>query len=307
MADDRSVRTLVQELTRDRKNHALAGILSTHVFLWGALAALYVERTWPVAAAAFVVIGVMQYRLVMSCHEAVHKTLVFPLGLNEFFGVFHGALTGLNFIRYRRQHLDHHRAETLAVDPDGYIYAPILAAPAGWRRAVVWIAGVPAEILEKFRQKGLGSGEDPATARKARFHSLCMLAVQGVLFCGLTWAFGWYGYFALWLLPILIVPLFLNRTRIMIEHGYAHAGRGARVTDRAATRVETIDLTSYALESFVMAPYAFNFHGVHHTYPSVPHYHLHKVAADARYLESRPGMMVRASYATALRRVLFGH
>jgi fatty acid desaturase len=301
------MRALVQRLTRDRRNLALPGIVATHAALWGSLVALYFWPSWPAAVAAFLLVGVLQYRLVMSCHEAVHKTLVFPLALNEFLGVFHGALVGLNFIRYRRQHLHHHRAETMADDPDGYIYGPILAAAPGWRRVATWTLGVPAEILEKFKQKGLGAGnEDVSNARRARVHSLVMVGVNGALFIALTLAFGWYGYLALWLLPLLVLPLFLNRTRILVEHGYVHVRKGSRVLDRAAATVETIDLSSSASEAFVLAPYAFNFHGAHHRYPSVPHYNLAELASAEGYRVLHGANMVKASYVRALVDVLGG-
>jgi fatty acid desaturase len=301
------LRALVLQLTRDRRNQALPGIAATHVCLWGAFLALSAWPSWPLAATTFLIVGLMQYRLVMSCHEAVHKTLVFPLSLNEALGVFHGALVGLNFIRYRRQHLHHHRAENLAQDPDGYIYAPILAAAPGWRRAAVWLLGVPAEIIEKFKQKGLSlADDDPATVRRARLHSLCMAGVNGALFLALGLRFGWYAYPCLWLLPLFVIPLFLNRTRILVEHGHAHARSGLRLTDRGAAPVETVDLTSSRPEAFVVAPFAFNFHGAHHNYPSVPHYNLARLSCASEYLALHGRHVVKASYARALAEVLRG-
>ena len=36
----------------------------------------------------------------MSCHEAVHKTLLFPKWLNESVGLIHCSMVGINFTRY---------------------------------------------------------------------------------------------------------------------------------------------------------------------------------------------------------------
>ena len=79
-------------------------------------------------AFAFIGIGLMQYRIVIACHEAVHKTLLFPLWLNESVGSLQCALVGINLLWYRRQHLEHHAAQVLEHDTDAYIYEPILRA-----------------------------------------------------------------------------------------------------------------------------------------------------------------------------------
>ena len=64
--------------------------------------------------------GVLQYRVVISGHEAVHSTLAYPKPLNEALGVAGQSLVGVNFTAYRLQHLDHHRVRTRSDDPDGH-------------------------------------------------------------------------------------------------------------------------------------------------------------------------------------------
>ena len=81
------------------------------------------------------IIGLMQYRLVMSTHEAAHKKLLFQFWLNEFFGVFHSALVGISFFNYRKTHLEHHKnPQSIEEDIDSYIYRPLLEAKPGFRR-----------------------------------------------------------------------------------------------------------------------------------------------------------------------------
>src|SRR5262245_11334881 len=119
----------LRELHVDLRNAAVGGLLATYVPL---AAAFVLARHWPNAlcfAVAFAVVGCMQYRLFMSCHEAVHQRLLFPRGRNEAFGVFNAALVGLCFERYRRHHLAHHRAARVADDPDAAAYRTVLAAP----------------------------------------------------------------------------------------------------------------------------------------------------------------------------------
>merc|ERR1712167_172877 len=100
--------------------------------------------------------GIVQYYIVISGHEAVHSTLCYPKQLNDFFGVVGQAMVGVNFTAYRQQHLDHHRCRSYNDDPDGHIYTSVMFTPAGWKRWLTLIFGMFLEILIKIRQKGSG-------------------------------------------------------------------------------------------------------------------------------------------------------
>lgn len=293
----------LQILCRERRNRALSGIVVTHLLWIGAVLLTIFRPGAGTFALAFLLIGAMQYRIVLSCHEATHKTLLFPVWLNEWVGLIHSAMVGINFVRYRRQHMAHHCAKTIDADPDAYIYQPVLAAPAGLRRTVVMVFGCIGEIVEKVRQKGVGGEEPPHIARRAQRHSRAVIAMQILLLATFTLAFGWWGY-ALWLGPLLTVALFLNRVRIVIEHGVPHLDLLPEQVGDAG--LETIDVLTNPVERFFLAPYSFNYHYAHHTVPSVPHYNNERLS---RLLDDqhRPNTRrVRASYVRLLIRTLEG-
>src|SRR5687768_7282840 len=166
-------REALRALHADRRNRAAFPLLATYLLLAGAVAALVLKPGPLTFACVPLAIGVLQYRLVMACHEAVHRTLFFPAWLNEAAGILAGSLVGLHLARYRAQHLAHHEAPALRADPDAYIYEPVLRARPGARRAAVWFFGAVPELFEKFRQKSAGGGSLPL--------SLAILAAQGIL------------------------------------------------------------------------------------------------------------------------------
>lgn len=293
-------------LHRDQRNFAAPGLALTHL-AW--LAAMMWVAWLPSSLSilvAIVVIGVMQYRLVMSCHEAVHKTLLFPTWLNEIIGLLHASMVGVNFIRYRRQHDGHHRAHQVHDDPDGYIYEPVLRARPGWRRAAVWVGGAVVEIAEKFRQKGLAVNESPRDQRRARRHSAVIVAVQLALLIVLSWRIGWWAYPLLWLTPLLTVALFLNRTRVIIEHGWPYAAGLLDPDEVGDLDQMTIDVLTNPLERFILAPFCFNYHYAHHSIQTIPHYHNEQLSQLLEKQGGERSRRVRATYLGLLSNILWG-
>ena len=127
----------VQELREDKRNLPVALHVGSTVVILGA--ALVAMKLWPhpaVWAAAFVVIGFMQYRLVMAIHEATHKNLFFPAAVNEAMGKGLSGLLGMNFLLYRKSHLQHHKSpQKIGEDVDAPLYSPPLRVPPGLPRA----------------------------------------------------------------------------------------------------------------------------------------------------------------------------
>src|SRR5687768_2371294 len=107
MKSDVELRNQVALLRKDQRNaHAAVHVLATYLLIALNIWVLKAYPNWPTYIFTFFFLGFMQYRLVMSTHEAVHKTLFFPTSLNEFFGVFHSALVGISFFNYRKTHLE---------------------------------------------------------------------------------------------------------------------------------------------------------------------------------------------------------
>ena len=88
MQDQIEFRNRVAELRKRKSNVPPAlGVLSTFLFVGVGLWVLKNNFTWWLGGVVFVLIGFMQYRLVLASHEAVHKNLFHPLWLNEAAGL----------------------------------------------------------------------------------------------------------------------------------------------------------------------------------------------------------------------------
>jgi fatty acid desaturase len=292
------------QLHSDRRNIALLDIAATFAVM---IAVIYVLIRYPGPwsyVLAFVGIGLMQYRIVVACHEAVHKALLYPLWLNESVGSLHCALVGINLLWYRYQHLWHHAARNVGHDPDAYIYKPILQARPGLPRLAVWIFGTVTEAVEKLRQKGFTVSATLEADARARFYSLAILVVQAALLVLCALWLSWWYYFAFWLAPLLTIAIFMNRTRVLVEHGATHISDPENSALTMAP-MGAIDLSAGFFERFFIAPYMINHHFSHHRVPSIPY---HRISDLSRLLEERGELTAasrRPSYSQTLRQVLW--
>ena len=288
----------------DRRNLAIFDIAMTFSIIAGAVYALARHPGPWSYAFAFIFIGLMQYRIVIACHEAVHKALMFPLWLNESVGAMHCALVGINLLWYRRQHLMHHGARDVGHDTDAYIYEPILRARPGIARLAIWVFGTASEVIEKIRQKGFSLSSTIEAEGMARLYSIAIVVAQAALLVSCVFWLSWWYYFAFWLAPLLTIAIFVNRTRVLVEHGYVHVPRSDG-SSLAGRPTEAIDLSAGLLERFFIAPFMFNYHFTHHRVPSIPYY---KIPDLLRLLEQHGEVsrsVRRPSYAQALRHILW--
>src|SRR5437763_12507226 len=146
----------------NQKRHfpCLCGVISTFGFITLGVWSLKAFPLWAVGLPVFLLIGFMQYRLVLASLEAVHRNLFTPVWLNEAVGLFCASLVGVSLFNYRKAHLDHHKApQSIQDDIDGYIYRPLLKARPGWHRLFQLIAGNYLDILTKLRRKFSGDGD----------------------------------------------------------------------------------------------------------------------------------------------------
>ncbi len=296
----------LRELRQDKRNAALPGLVATYVGLFVLLLAP-LWGPWWLPLALIVPMGLLQYRVVLSGHEAVHKSLAVPESLNDSLGVCGQALVGVNFASYRVQHLDHHRATTPLEDPDGHIYGPIVAARPGLARASSWLFGTFWEIAVKIVQKGIGSvGTAPTVSKESRAasrrHTVYVILTQVVLLAWCTWVTGRItGYLELWILPLFGVAVLLNRTRIFVEHGVAILTAAPGGTGR----VPTVDMRVPAWERWIVAPWGFSWHCSHHLHMTVPQYNLQRLHELLR--EHRPAgyREIEGSYVSTVWRALW--
>lgn len=251
--------------------------------------------------------GWVQYYIVISGHEAVHKTLCPKKWMNEGIGIIGQAMIGVNFTAYRLQHIDHHRAPTFETDPDAHIYIGVMSKKPGLQRFIWLTFGTFIEILIKIRQKGVegyGTKRDikPEIQGAMKRDSLLVIGMQlcwmfigwSILDLNGLWphrlqevlsTFGTFGvvaqvgvelvlsYAVFWTVPLFCITVFLNRCRIVIEHGLALA-IVEDLDEFNGARIPTVEVRPNKIEQLVFSPFLFNYHSSHHSYMTVPFYHL---------------------------------
>ena len=312
LQNDIALRQEVATLRKEQRNaHGLAHIGATYALLIATFWCMKHYPLWWVYTLAWFMIGFMQYRLVMSTHEAVHKTLVFPTWLNEFFGVFHSALVGISFFNYRKTHLEHHKnPQSIDEDIDSYIYRPLLEAKPGLPRLFLLVFGVVQDIAMKLRRKLFGAKRrsDETVVKNPTplwQQMLPVLICQAGLIAFFSLYLEWWHYLVFWIPPVLLIALSLDRARTFLEHGYQYIFSNQTWESFKEAPQATIDVDTNAFERFFFAPYGFAYHQAHHTYLTVPFYNLPRLA---NLLESRDEQYfrrVKGSYVLILAKMIW--
>ena len=319
MKEQVEFRNKVAELRKRKSNlPSTLGVLSTFLFVGVGLGALKSYFTWWTGVAVFLLIGFMQYRLVLASHEAVHKNLFYPLWLNEAGGLFCASLVGVSLFNYRKAHLDHHKApQSIQDDIDGYIYRPLLKARPGWHRVFLLIAGNYLDILTKLRRKFFGDGdlegshgavgEERPSPVRVGMQLLPIIVVQFGMWALFTASLNWWSYFVWWLSPIFVLALQLDRTRTFLEHGYNYFFPGPPIENLAEAPQDTIDVATGPIERYLFAPYGFSYHQGHHAQLTVPFYNLRRLTALLEEYQPRYHRRIKGSYVGILFKMLWAH
>jgi fatty acid desaturase len=118
---------------------------------------------------------------------------------------------------------------------------------------------------------------------------------QAVVAGGLTLAFAWWVYPALWLAPLATATVLAHLLRSYAEHAVTETEM-----DRHDNRLITI--RSNRVERFFMSPYFMNYHAEHHLVPSVPAPRLRRLRERLADRDDLPPVLERSSYGQAIRR-----
>jgi fatty acid desaturase len=294
----------IQALRDDKRNLPVAlHVGSTFAILALALVAM---KVWPhpaVWVAAFVVIGFMQYRLVMAIHEATHKNLFFPAAVNEAFGKGLSGLLGMNFLLYRKSHLQHHKTpQKIGEDVDAPLYSPPLRVKPGLPRFFALLTGVVVslfrKVVRKFTTRAQFGSKTIETERD--WVQLALIGIgQAAVFALFATQFHWWAYFTHWLAPLVLIAQLLDEVRIFVEHGYWFF-QTADPAPMEDLEQATVDIEATFLESYLIAPFGFDTHLAHHTQFGVPFYNLRKLSKLLQ--EHEPGYLqpIRRSYLAVL-------
>ena len=279
--------------TRGLVAYNLAYVALAWIVAVGAIAVFWAFPHWYTFALAFVVVSSRQQALLNCEHEAVHRKLLPSLRLNNLVGTYLcAAAVGSPFGAAQARHLVHHRLLGTPDDPDRDLHS---GDDKRSRKGLVryflngLLGGYAGMIL-----MGPRSPEAAAKAGSARRDLLSLAVMQAAIAVGLTVAFAWWVYPALWLAPLATLTACCHLIRSFVEHAISDEEAGAH-----ANRLITI--RSSWLERALLSPYFMNYHAEHHLLPSVPAPRLRRLQRRLAERDDLPPLLVRPSYSGALR------
>lgn len=247
---------------------------------WGgtalAVAWVSIDPEWYLCAAAVLFIATRQNSLANLAHDAWHGLCFAPRRLNDTLASWlYSYPIGIPFFHDRERHLLHHRRVGHRDDPDWVNYTN--DGRHSRVRLVLFLVGrlfgsllvemAWSVLFQRRHRIALEMAETKAPSEFPRI-VLCQVFLAGLL----TLAVGWWGYLVLWLLPLATVTAFCNSLRAFVEH--------ADPKDEVAPETRLFDVSAGPLERLLISPCHFNYHALHHAFPSIPHYRL-PVAKDA--------------------------
>jgi fatty acid desaturase len=277
----------VRELSRLRPWRAVVDV----AWSWAAIVAAWLaadrlETPWAYALAALVV-GNRYYALYIIGHDGLHRRLFDSFRANDrFCDLFVlgpiGAVTRIN----NKNHLLHHQHLANPQDPDRHKHGCFNKATsfelAGYLSAVTSVARSVANVFAPGERAPVPDDE-PARSGAPR-HTVADLAIlllwQAALCAGLWALFGWWGYFAMWWLPVFLFTFSTDNFRAFVEHSHPES-------DARADEHRLITHLPNRLERALFAPMNMNFHAAHHLWPSIPYYNL--PAADRELRRATAG------------------
>ena len=209
--------------------------------------------------------GFTQNGLVVLMHEGSHYFFHRNRKANDVITDFLVCLPVFNTVEgYRRPHFEHHRHSGEEVDPYYEIYADYDGPMDVVRGLICDITGISAVRLGLTRYLLEGRGKDPDNPpSRGPWYALPGLLVMQSLIFLIMWQLtgSLVGYFFLWLLPLLTIPIAINRFRTIVEHYPGFMG----IRPNRTTLTGLIDY-------LCVAPYGYGHHHEHHLMPILPYH-----------------------------------
>lgn len=223
-----------------------------------------------------VVAGFTQNALGLLMHEGSHHFFHRNRGLNDLLANVLVCYPIFNTVQgYRREHFDHHRHSGEEIDPAYALYANYATQADVVKALAADLIGLTA-IRSFLRRYGGGVSRDSGESLRMVGATAQQVVVAGLLW----WLFGSpLAYLWLWLLPLITIPIAINRMRTIVEH---YPG----FDPLPANRTTLVGMVEY----FCIAPYGYSYHFEHHFAPNVPYYRL---AWAHGYLKDR-GIVLRS-------------
>lgn len=238
----------------------LASYSLTLVPLALAAAALAVSPG-PLSLVVFAVVaGFTQNALGLLMHEGSHHFFHRNKATNDLLANVLVCHPIFNTVQgYRREHFAHHRHSGEDEDPAYDLYASYATRTDVMKGLAADLTGLTA--LRSFLQRYTGEvrGEPGETGWMG------LALIEQAIVAGLLW---WltgspFAYPFLWLLPLITIPIAINRIRTIVEH---YPG----FDPLPANRTTLVGIVEY----FCIAPYGYSHHFEHHFAPTVPYYRL---------------------------------
>jgi fatty acid desaturase len=220
--------------------------------------------SWLVRWSAYIAVGYLWMSMVTFMHDATHFTLFRTRILNWVYGILCLLPIFATFVAFRHDHIEHHRHNRSARDPDAFTM--------GRRRVVDFIV---------FYAYALAGGVltflhfnfiYPFTSFGPRQWAIQIfeLALKGIVYwlvLDLAADHGVLGKaLSVWLWPVFFLSL-MNSMRFLSEHYGTHWGEGPL---RGTRTVISNGVNSFFWNNI-------NWHIGHHVYPSVPWYNLQEL------------------------------
>ncbi|MGE0821005.1 MAG: fatty acid desaturase [Candidatus Binatia bacterium] len=227
--------------------------------------------------------GYLWMSIVTFMHDCTHSVLFKARWKNWAFGIFSTLPIIISFVSFKEDHLEHHRYNRTAKDPDAFTMGQRRIGDFILFYAYILIGGILTIIqftfiypLQKFDRETMA------------IH-VAELLLRGVVYSTLLWWTAQLGVqgklLQVWLIPGYIFSL-LNSVRFLAEH-YATPWNAGQL---AGTRT----IISNQVNSFFWNN--INYHIGHHVYPAVPWYNLQKLHAALLPEISRQRAVVDPSY-----------
>jgi len=241
---------------------------------WGgiaiAVAWVSVDPEWYVCLTAALFISTRQNSLGNLAHDAWHALCFTPRRLNDTIAAWlYSYPIGIPFYHDRARHLRHHQRVGHHDDPDWINYSND-GRHSRARLALFFAGRLCGSLLFEmawailFRRRlriAVEVSEGPSRGEFPRI-VLCQCVLAGLL----TLTVGWWGYPVLWLVPLATVTAFCNSLRAFVEHASPH--------NEVPAETRLFDVTAGPMERLWISPCHFNYHALHHAFPSIPHYRL---------------------------------
>ncbi len=243
---------------------------------WLAIGVIFVvahqAHHWAVYGAAIVLIGGLQHALITLQHDAWHRLSFRARRWNDLIGAWcYGYPVGMPFYHERRRHLAHHRHfGSPDRDPDWVSYSNEGRSPVQrlWRFFVGRLLGslVFGQLVSVLlhRRPRVGAELAETTRGPSILTEYIRVAIwQLALLALFAWAGRWWEYFVLWIVPLGTTASLFVALRAFLEH--------AHPDDSVPAEERLYDFFPNWVERFFISPCHFNYHALHHAFPTIPH------------------------------------